>query len=83
MEVSEDGTKVTGKGEPESEVIITDQDGKVIGKGEVDKDGNFEVELDKPTDGNDITIGLEDGAGNKSPEVTKSTPDKVAPDAPT
>ncbi|MDQ8936981.1 BapA/Bap/LapF family large adhesin, partial [Acinetobacter rudis] len=63
---------------------VTDKDGNVIGTGTVDKDGNFVVDLDKPlTNGEDVTVQLEDKAGNKSPEVTVTAPDTTAPDAPT
>ncbi|EPR84350.1 hypothetical protein L289_1478 [Acinetobacter gerneri DSM 14967 = CIP 107464 = MTCC 9824] len=82
--VTEDGTQVTGKGEPGSTVNVTDQDGKVIGTGKVDKEGNFAVDLEKPlTNGEDVTVQLEDEAGNKSSEVTVTAPDTTAPDAPT
>ncbi|MGR0306710.1 BapA/Bap/LapF family prefix-like domain-containing protein, partial [Acinetobacter beijerinckii] len=82
--VSEDGTTVTGKGEPGTKVIIKDEDGNVIGEGTVKPDGTFEVELDEPlTNGEEITVGLEDQAGNKSPEVTVDAPDTTAPAAPT
>ncbi|MGV0887761.1 Ig-like domain-containing protein, partial [Acinetobacter venetianus] len=82
--VSEDGITVTGKGEPGTKVIIKDEDGNIIGEGTVQPDGTFEVELDEPlTNGEEITVGLEDQAGNKSPEVTVTAPDTTAPTAPT
>ncbi|MFC4954265.1 Ig-like domain-containing protein, partial [Acinetobacter puyangensis] len=74
--VSEDGTTVTGKGEPGTTVTVKDEDGNTIGTGTVDEDGNFEVELDELlTNGEEVTVGLEDGAGNTSPEVTVTAPD--------
>ena len=39
---------MTGEGIPGDEIIITDKDGNVLGKGKVDKDGKFEVDLDRP-----------------------------------
>ncbi|MFC4953601.1 Ig-like domain-containing protein, partial [Acinetobacter puyangensis] len=82
--VSADGTKVTGKGEPGTTVTVKDEEGNTIGTGTVNPDGTFEVELDEPlTNGEEVTVGLEDDAGNKSPEVTATAPDLTAPAAPT
>ncbi|PWD83463.1 hypothetical protein DC081_09605, partial [Ignatzschineria cameli] len=83
LSVGSDGKSVSGKGEPGAKVVIKNNKGQEIATGTVNSDGSFKVNLKNPTDGSDIKVGLVDGAGNKSPEVTKSTPDKVAPDAPT
>ncbi|WOD30312.1 Ig-like domain-containing protein [Alloalcanivorax xenomutans] len=83
VEVSGDGTTVTGEGEPGSKVTITDPDGNVIGEGTVDDDGNFTVELTEPqTDGEELEVTLTDGAGNESEPVTAMAPDGTGPDAP-
>ncbi|WP_145953570.1 Ig-like domain-containing protein [Alloalcanivorax xenomutans] len=83
VEVSGDGTTVTGEGEPGSKVTITDPDGNVIGEGTVDDDGNFTVELTEPqTDGEELEVTLTDGAGNESEPVTAVAPDGSGPDAP-
>ena len=83
VEVSGDGTTVTGEGEPGSSVTITDPDGNVIGEGTVDDDGNFTVELTEPqTDGEELEVTLTDGAGNESEPVTAMAPDGTGPDAP-
>ncbi|WP_158651664.1 Ig-like domain-containing protein, partial [Acinetobacter indicus] len=75
---------ITGKGEPGANVVVKDEDGNIIGEGTVDEDGNFEVELDEPlTNGEEVTVGLVDEAGNKSPEVGATAPDTTAPEAPT
>uniref|UniRef100_UPI0033419E87 Ig-like domain-containing protein n=1 Tax=Acinetobacter rudis TaxID=632955 RepID=UPI0033419E87 len=84
VKVSEDGSKVTGKGEAGAEVIVKDKDGKVIGKGTVDENGNFEVKLDPAlTNGEEIKVSLKDPAGNESGETVVTAPDTTAPDAPT
>ncbi len=83
VEVSGDGTTVTGEGEPGSKVTITDPDGNVIGEGTVDDDGNFTVELTEPqTNGEELEVTLTDGAGNESEPVTAVAPDGSGPDAP-
>ncbi|MDE8274324.1 Ig-like domain-containing protein, partial [Erysipelothrix rhusiopathiae] len=41
-------TKVTGKRTPGDEINITDCNGKEIGKGTVDSEGNFDVKTDRP-----------------------------------
>ncbi|MBF4607658.1 Ig-like domain-containing protein [Curtobacterium sp. VKM Ac-1393] len=81
-----DGTgPITGTAEPGSTVIVRDEDGKEIGRGEADKDGNFTVELDEPLkDGShDVVVVVEDKAGNES-DPTKTTVkiDTETPDAP-
>ncbi|WP_158651667.1 Ig-like domain-containing protein, partial [Acinetobacter indicus] len=64
--------------------VVKDEDGNIIGEGTVDEDGNFEVELEEPlTNGEEVTVGLVDDAGNESPEVDATAPDTTAPDAPT
>ncbi|WP_180035499.1 MULTISPECIES: Ig-like domain-containing protein, partial [unclassified Acinetobacter] len=82
--ISEDGTTVTGKGEPGSTVKIRDKDGTVIGTGTVDSAGNFEVELKDPlTNGEKVDVTLTDKAGNESEPTEATAPDTTAPAAPT
>ncbi|WP_180090438.1 Ig-like domain-containing protein, partial [Acinetobacter sp. YH12110] len=84
VEFSDDGSTITGKGEPGANVVVKDEDGNIIGEGTVDEDGNFEVELEEPlTNGEEVTVGLVDDAGNESPEVDVTAPDTTAPEAPT
>jgi VCBS repeat-containing protein len=84
LEVSDDGTTVTGKGEAGAKVEITDLDGNVIGEGVVDDNGDFEVELVPPqVDGEKIEATLTDPAGNTSDPADTTAPDLTAPDAPT
>src|SRR5690554_3222448 len=83
LEVSEDGTTVTGTGESGAKVEVTDPNGDVIGNGAVDENGDFEVTIDPPqTDGEDLDVTLEDDSGNISDPGTVTAPDTTAPDAP-
>ena len=84
LEVSADGSTVTGTGEPGSNVEITDPNGDVIGEGKVDDNGNFEVSVNPPqVDGEEIEVTLTDKAGNTSDPSNATAPDITAPDAPT
>ncbi|WP_158651054.1 BapA/Bap/LapF family prefix-like domain-containing protein, partial [Acinetobacter indicus] len=61
VDFSDDGSTITGKGEPGANVVVKDEDGNIIGEGTVDEDGNFEVELEEPlTNGEEVTVGLVD-----------------------
>ncbi|WP_171497808.1 Ig-like domain-containing protein, partial [Acinetobacter ursingii] len=82
--LNEDGSQITGTGEPGSSIEVKDQDGNVIGTAEVGEDGNYVVELSPAQNsGEDLTVNATDKAGNVSPDVSVSTPDTTAPDAPT
>ena len=82
--ISEDGSKVTGKGEPGANVEITDPNGTTIGEGIVNENGEFEVDLVPPqVDGEEIEATLIDNAGNTSDSTNIVAPDLTAPDAPT
>ncbi|WP_412163108.1 Ig-like domain-containing protein [Curtobacterium flaccumfaciens] len=76
---------ITGTAEPGSTVIIRDEDGNEIGRGEANDDGDFSIELDEPLDDGEHKLELiaEDKAGNTSDE-TKTTVDvdTKAPTAP-
>ncbi|MFW1813017.1 Ig-like domain-containing protein, partial [Acinetobacter ursingii] len=41
--LNEDGSQITGTGEPGSTIEVKDQDGNVIGTAEVGEDGNYVV----------------------------------------
>ncbi|MBT1669463.1 MSCRAMM family adhesin SdrC [Curtobacterium flaccumfaciens pv. flaccumfaciens] len=77
---------VVGTAEPGSIVIIRDQDGNEIGRGEANDDGDFSVDLDEPlTEGDHgLEVVAQDDAGNESAPspVTVTAPDVTAPDAP-
>ncbi|NWC55215.1 hypothetical protein HX799_29140, partial [Pseudomonas tolaasii] len=84
LEVSPDGTILTGKGEPNATVTITDANGNVIGTGTVGADGNFQVTLTTPqTNGETLNVVLKDVAGNESPASPVVAGDTTAPAAPT
>ncbi|MCS0485723.1 Ig-like domain-containing protein, partial [Curtobacterium flaccumfaciens pv. betae] len=77
---------VVGTAEPGSIVIIRDQDGNEIGRGEANDDGDFSVELNEPLTKGDhgLEVVAQDDAGNESAPspVTVTAPDVTAPDAP-
>src|SRR5690606_30666363 len=65
--LNEDGTEVTGKGEPGSEIVVTDKDGNILGTGTVDENGDFVVPVNPAlTDGNTADVIAKDEAGNES-----------------
>ncbi|MEJ8285072.1 Ig-like domain-containing protein, partial [Curtobacterium citreum] len=81
-----DGTgPITGTAEPGSTVIIRDEDGNELGRGEANDDGDFSIELDEPLDDgtHDLELIAEDRAGNVS-DATDTTVDvdTQAPTAP-
>src|SRR5690606_22620870 len=84
LAVSGDGGVVTGRGEPGSTVTVRDTDGNVIGEGQTNAEGDFEVELSEPqVDGEELDVSLSDEAGNESEPGQVTAPDSTAPDAPT
>ncbi|MGG0256604.1 S8 family serine peptidase [Bacillus toyonensis] len=69
--VTDQDTKVTGTGEAGSEVSVV-VDGKEIGKGKVDSQGKYTVDIPKQPGGKEVVVTLKDGAGNTSqPTKTK------------
>ncbi len=84
LAINDEGTVVTGEGEPGTTATVYDPDNNVIGQGPVDEDGNFEVELTEPQiDSEELDVTLTDDAGNESEPGTVIAPDLTAPDAPT
>lgn len=82
--VAADGETVTGKGEPGTTVEIRNNQGAVVGTGQVGADGTFTVTLDpSQIDGSSVSVVLTDAAGNNSAPTTAGSPDLTAPDAPT
>ncbi|MCT4708625.1 Ig-like domain-containing protein [Enterobacteriaceae bacterium H16N7] len=71
LETSLDGTTVVGKAEAGSHITITDADNKVLGTAITDSGGNFKADI-KPaqTHGGELTIKVEDNAGNQGPNAT-------------
>ncbi|WP_082794110.1 Ig-like domain-containing protein, partial [Psychrobacter phenylpyruvicus] len=59
-------TIITGTAQPNTEVVIKDKDGNIVGKGETDKDGNFTVKTDKPLAHNEkYDVIAQDKDGNQ------------------
>ncbi|MEH8069395.1 Ig-like domain-containing protein [Gallibacterium anatis] len=85
LDVSDDGTHVTGTAEPGSTVVIRDENGDQIGSATADPEtGTFEAELNTPkTNGETLTAEATDGAGNTSPKAGVDADDNTAPPAPT
>ncbi|HEM6741516.1 TPA: BapA prefix-like domain-containing protein [Citrobacter farmeri] len=84
LEVSDDGTTVTGTAEPGSTVTIRDPDGNPIGSGHTDGEGNFTVTLDTPqTNGETLTATVTDPVNQSSTPANVTAPDTTAPQPPT
>src|SRR5690606_29806094 len=84
VEINEDGTQITGKGEPGSEIVVTDKDGNIIGTGTVDEDGEFVVPVNPTlTDGNKADVIAKDESDHKSdPVEVTGGKDTIAPAIP-
>lgn len=84
LDVSDDGTTVTGTAEPGSTVTIRDPDGNPIGNVKADGEGNFTVTLDTPqTNGETLTAIVTDPANQNSLPAPVTAPDITAPQPPT
>ena len=83
LKVSEDGSQLTGEGEPGANVTITDDAGKTLGTGVVDDEGNFKANLSPvQRNGETLNVTQKDAAGNTSPVVQVDAGDSTAPVAP-
>lgn len=84
LQLSTDGTTITGSAEPGSTVTIRDANGNIIGKGQAGSDGKFTIDLGAPVNaGETLTATATDSSGNVSKETQLGVTDTVAPDAPT
>lgn len=86
VQISAEGTVVTGQGEVGATVVIRDSTGTGITTGVVDSNGEFTVPLDPALiNGEAIEVVLVDAAGNVSAPVAITAPvvDTSAPDAAT
>lgn len=85
VEVNKEGTVVEGKTEANAKVQIKDADGKVIGTGTANAQGEFQITLSSALkESQKATVIVEDAAGNKSkPLEVTSGYDTIAPDKPT
>ncbi|THV19594.1 BapA prefix-like domain-containing protein [Acinetobacter baumannii] len=85
LEVNKEGTTVEGQTEPNAKVQIKDADGKVIGTGTANAQGEFQITLSPALkESQKATVVVEDAAGNTSkPLEIKAGYDTIAPDKPT
>ena len=85
VEVNKEGTVVEGKAEANTKVQIKDADGKVIGTGTANAQGEFQITLSSALkESQKATIIVEDAAGNTSKPLEISIGyDTIAPDKPT
>ncbi|EKU32073.1 BapA/Bap/LapF family large adhesin, partial [Citrobacter sp. L17] len=83
LNVSADGTVVTGTTEPGNTVVITSSSGTQIGSGVAGPDGSFTITINPPqTNGETIEAIATDPAGNPSLPETALAPDITAPQPP-
>ncbi|WP_168371481.1 BapA/Bap/LapF family large adhesin [Sphingomonas sp. Leaf257] len=81
--IAEDGSAITGTGEPGATVTVRDPAGQPLGTTTVDAQGNYTLPLGTPqTNGGTLTVTQSDPAGNTSPAASVSAPDTTAPAAP-
>ncbi|WXL27138.1 Ig-like domain-containing protein [Ectopseudomonas mendocina] len=83
VQVSPDGTTVTGTAEPGANVEIdTNGDGEPDVTVVANPDGTFSGTLNPPlTNGETVTVVVTDPAGNSSPPTTATAPDSTPPAA--
>ncbi|EJR89792.1 hypothetical protein IKE_05966 [Bacillus cereus VD196] len=79
--LTDQDTKVSGTGEPDTTVKIV-VDGKEVGSGKVDDQGNYKVDIPKQPVGKEVIVTLTDATGNTSQPTKQIVEDKTAPDAP-
>ena len=83
LDVSDDGTRVTGTAEPGSTVTVKDENGKEIGTATAGDDGKFDVTINPPkTNGEELTVEAKDEAGNPSQPNTVKADDSTPPAKP-
>ncbi len=73
--VTEGDNKITGKGEPEAEIVVKDKDGNEIGKTTVNKDGNWLVTVpaDKPLKKDDVITATQTEKDKKPSDPARET----------
>lgn len=82
--VSDDGTAVTGRGEPGATILVSNVGGNVIATTVVAEDGSYSAPLDAvQSNGQPLTVTETDSAGNVSSATPITAPDSTAPAAPT
>ncbi|MBC3487762.1 hypothetical protein HU750_19025, partial [Pseudomonas sp. SWRI50] len=79
LQLSADGSTLTGRGEPGTTVQVTNAQGDVLGNAQVGANGVISVVLTPPqTDGQELDVTLRDAAGNTS-TATVNAPDLDGP----
>ncbi|MDZ5605527.1 Ig-like domain-containing protein, partial [Pseudomonas sp. RP23018S] len=80
LNVSADGTTLTGRGEPGSTVRVVDAQGNQIGTAVVNAAGSFAITLVPPqTEGQALAVTAQDTAGNVSNSAAVLAPNLEAP----
>ncbi|WP_406852325.1 Ig-like domain-containing protein [Brevundimonas sp. BH3] len=80
LDVNDDGTVLTGTGEPDTTAKVYAPDGTLLGTAEVGADGTFSITLQPAqVDGETLKVTLTDDAGNVSPDASAMAPD-LTPD---
>ncbi|MDZ5604835.1 Ig-like domain-containing protein [Pseudomonas sp. RP23018S] len=83
LTLTADGVRLTGRGETNARVQVSDAQGAIIGSGTVDAQGNFSLDLDPPViDGSTLQVTLVDAAGNTSDPTFVTSKDLTAPEQP-
>ncbi|PWC10257.1 Ig-like domain-containing protein, partial [Brenneria corticis] len=84
VNISEDGSAISGEAEPGGKVTITDIAGNVLSSMTVGDDGHFTLPLPPSlTNGETISVVVSDAAGNVSAATTVSAPGSTPPSEPT
>ncbi|MEN5140222.1 BapA/Bap/LapF family large adhesin [Pseudomonas juntendi] len=79
LQLSNDGSVLTGRGEPGTTVQVVDAQGNVLGNAQIGADGVISVILNPAqTDGQELDVVLRDAAGNSS-TATITAPDLDGP----
>nr|MCR4942071.1 retention module-containing protein [Campylobacter sp.] len=84
-----DEVLVRGHSEPNADVVIRDKNGRIIGTGRTDENGNFEIVTKAVDPGEEIQVEVTDEKGNKGksiymvdePEFTDEIPPEVTIDS--
>ncbi|MCS4305871.1 VCBS repeat-containing protein [Rheinheimera pacifica] len=83
LQVSSNGSVISGRGDPGSVVTVRNQAGDIVGIGMVNIDGSFSINLSPAqADGAALSVTLTDAAGNMSSVSAVNTPDLTPPAAP-
>ncbi|MGJ7455081.1 BapA/Bap/LapF family large adhesin, partial [Sphingomonas parapaucimobilis] len=82
--IADDGSAITGTGEPGATVTVRDPAGQPLGTATVDVQGSYTLPLSTPqTNGEALSVTQSDPAGNTSPAISIGAPDTTVPAAPT